>query len=212
MKYQDIINYLRKIKNIKTKDIDNYNKKLIKNNQVVSDLKNYLKQDNLIFRTYFQVSLAHLNSSNEQLLFIEDHLEYLNDWWHVDILPQFLHKPLDFSFVYTLSKKYLKSSHIFTRRWGYVMFITGLQKDKKNTKKILSLLKDDEEYYVQMAEAWLICELATYNELEVIEYLKTSKLKYNILGKAIQKICDSYRISDSIKETAKSLRKKLKNN
>jgi 3-methyladenine DNA glycosylase AlkD len=73
-------------------------------------------------------------------------------------------------------------------------------------------MKDDEEYYVQMAQAWLICDLAVFNPKEVISFLENSKLKYNILGKAIQKMVDSYRISDEDKAYVKSLRNKLKAN
>ncbi|NLJ89879.1 MAG: hypothetical protein GX323_03180 [Clostridiales bacterium] len=73
-------------------------------------------------------------------------------------------------------------------------------------------MKDDPEYYVQMAQAWLICDLAVFNPKDTIEFIENSNLKYNILGKAIQKILDSYRISDSDKAYVKSLRPKLKEN
>ena len=153
-----------------------------------------------------------LDNYQEQLQFIEDNYLLLNDWWHVDQLTQFIKGVMDFDYVYELAKKYINSKHVFLRRWGYVMFISGLQKDKKNTKKILKLMKNDDEYYVQMAEAWLICDLAVFNPDEVIKFLEKSKIKYNILGRAIQKICDSFRISDDVKEIVKRLREKLKNN
>ena len=73
-------------------------------------------------------------------------------------------------------------------------------------------MKDDDEYYVQMAEAWLIADLAVFNVEAVKSFLQTSKLKYNILGKAIQKMCDSFRISQQDKAFVKSLRNKLKDN
>ena len=114
------------------------------------------------------------------LEFIEENEDLLQDWWHVDQLIQFIKRPIDFDFAYHKAKSYLKSDKPFVRRWGYVLFLAGLQKDCKNTSIILSLLKDDDEYYVQMAEAWLICDLAIYNTSTVVNYLDESKLKYNI--------------------------------
>lgn len=210
--YREIVKDLKKFNNLKTKDIDIYNKKLIKEKVDVSDLKEYVKNDDLVHRTYFQVSMGLLDNYQEQLKFIEDNYLLLNDWWHVDQLTQFINENMDFEYVYNLAKRYIKSDHTFLRRWGYVIFISGLQKDKRNTKKILELMKDDSEYYVQMAEAWLICDLAVFNSDEVTDFLEKSKIKYNILGKAIQKICDSFRISDEYKKRVKFLRTKLKNN
>lgn len=212
MKYDEIVSDLRNIKNIKTKDIDKYNKDLIIRKVDVSDLCKYVIRDDLVNRTYFQVSLGLLEDYKQQLLFIEENNKLLNDWWHVDQLVQFITRPMDFDYVYNLALRYIGSENKFLRRWGYVIFISGLQKDKRYTKKILDLIKDDSEYYVRMAEAWLICELAVYNFSEVFEYLNNSKIKYNILGKAIQKICDSFRISEEEKNAVKSLRDKLKRN
>lgn len=210
--YEDVVTELTKIQNRKTKDIDQYNKGLIKKGIDVSCLKEYVKQDDLVHRTYFQVSMGLLESYQEQLKFVEENYLLLNDWWHVDQLTQFIKGPMEFDYVYDLAKKYIKSKHVFLRRWGYVIFISGLQKNCANTKKILALIKDDQEYYVSMAEAWLICDLAVFNPEEVLMFLKNSKIKYNILGRAIQKICDSFRISDEIKNEAKLLRTKLKLN
>lgn len=210
--YEQVVNDLSKIDNLKTKDIDLYNKVLIKKRVNVAGLKDYVRQDDLINRTYFQVSMGLLNTYQEQLQFIEDNYLLLNDWWHVDQLTQFLKKPMDFEYVYKLAKRYIHSEHVFLRRWGYVIFISGLQKEKKNTRKILGLIKDDDEYYVSMAEAWLICDLAVFNSEEVIEFLRHSKIKYNILGKAIQKMCDSFRINNGVKSEIKLMRSKLKRN
>ena len=212
MLYEQILEYFSSIPNIKTKDIDNYNKKLIKKGTDVSDLKDYTLSYQILHRTYFQVSLKLLNDTKKQFSFIEENNDYLQDWWHVDQLTQFINKPIDFDFAYIKSKEYILSPKPFMRRWGYVLFLMGLQKNKNNTKKILALMKDDDEYYVQMAQAWLICDLAVFNPKEVIMFIENSTLNYNILGKAIQKIVDSYRISDEVKEYVKSLRSKLRNN
>ena len=134
------------------------------------------------------------------------HFAYLNDWWHVDILLQLLVKAPSFDYVLAKASEYVKSSLLFVRRWGYVIFLGGHQKDATHTAKILLLFHDDEEYYVQMAEAWLLADLAIYNPQAVLAFIKAKKLRYEIIGKGIQKMCDSFRIDDDIKNQAKELR------
>ena len=71
-------------------------------------------------------------------------------------------------------------------------------------------MHDDEAYYVQMAEGWLIAELAIFEPEAVYEWFRENNLKYNINGKAIQKICDSFRITEDWKQKYKELRPELK--
>lgn len=196
--------------NYKTKDVDKFNKDLIKQRIDVSFLKNVVLEHEEYHRTYFQVSLGLLKTYEEQFLFIENNFSLLRDWWHVDQLQQFIKKDLTFDFAFKKAKEYIKSDMPFARRWGYVMFMPTLVKEEDCFDKLVSLLKDDNEYYVIMAEAWLISYMGIYHFEKTLEYIKTCPLKYNIMGKAIQKICDSYRISDEYKERFKDLRKYYK--
>lgn len=207
--YKTIIEDFSKIPNIKTKDIDSYNKRLLKSKTDVSALKPYVAENPILHRTYFQVSLGQMKNVAEQFLFIERNEDLLSDWWHVDQLTQFIKKPVDFDFAFNKAKLYVNSDKTFTRRWGYVLFFTGAHKDKSHTREILSLMKNDDEYYVQMAQAWLIAELAVYNQDEVTKFLESCGLKYNITGKAIRKICESYRISDEYKGYVRGMRGRL---
>lgn len=209
MTYQVIAQDLRGLQNCKTAGVDRYNKQLIKAGADVSDLKGYALSDQLVHRTYFQVSLAHCQTVQEQFRFIEENEDLLQDWWHVDQLTQFIKKPLDFFFAYGKAKAYVQSPKTFTRRWGYVLFLTGLQKDAIHTKDILRLMHDDEEYYVQMAQAWLICDLAVFHPDAVYDFLQQCELHYSITGKAIQKISDSFRFTKEQKEKFKALRGRL---
>lgn len=193
--------------NYKTKDVDKLNKNLIKRQEDVSFLRDVVLEKQEYHRTYFQVSLAYKKSLEEKLLFIEENFDKLQDWWHVDQLSQFIGKNLDFDYVYEKAKEYVKSSLPFARRWGYVIFMPGLVKIPGIEDKLFALFKDDDEYYVQMAQAWLISYMAIYWPEKTLTYLKTCHLKYNIVGKAIQKICDSYRINDEWKISFKELRK-----
>lgn len=192
--------------NYKTKDLDKFNKNLIKSKIDVSFLKDVVLNKQEYHRTYFQVSLGLLNSIEEKFLFIEKNFDKLQDWWHTDQLQQFVNKDLNFNFAYKKALEYIKHSNPFARRWAYIMFMPTLVKEQNNFNKLLKLFKDDDEYYVVMAEAWLISYLGIYNPDKTLEYLKSEPLKYNIVGKAIQKICDSYRIDDNYKNKFKEIR------
>lgn len=196
--------------NYKTKDIDRLNKRLIKQQEDVSCLKDICLEEQLYHRTYFQVEMGKLKTLEEQYKFIEDNFYLLTDWWHVDQLTQFLHE-VDLNFAYSKAKEYVNHQHPFARRWGYVMFMPTLVKEKASVDMIISILKDDPEYYVVMAEAWLISYLAIYHPERALEYLSTTTLDYSIIGRAIQKTCDSFRVKDEVKEIAKSFRNRYKN-
>lgn len=199
----------KKLGNYKTKDIDILNKKLIKDNIDVSYLKDIIAKEDKYHRTYFQVSLSYLKTVEEKMKFIEENAYLLNDWWHVDQLPQFL-KNLNLEYVYNKAKIYCNDNNPFLRRWGYVIFMPTLVKDERSFDMIISLLKNDEHYYVIMAEAWLISYLAIYFPEKTLKYLNDCNLSYDIVGKGIQKICDSFRIDDEYKEKFKLIRKKYK--
>lgn len=210
MIYEQTKQLLAKIKNIKTADVDKIANQYLKDGVDVSSLYPHIQESGAIYRIYFVVSLKLIKKYEDQIKFIEDHFENLNDWWHVDVLLQLLVKAPSFEYVYQKAKQYVKSPLLFVRRWGYVIFLSGFQKNPLYTKQILALFHDDEEYYVQMAEAWLLADLAIYNPQAVLDFIASKPLHYNIIGKGIQKMSDSFRIDDENKSKAKELRKLYK--
>ncbi|MCD7864329.1 MAG: hypothetical protein LUG61_12680 [Lachnospiraceae bacterium] len=110
MTYEEILRDLNSMENRKTKDIDRYDRGLIRAKADVSCLKDYVLVNPLVHRTYFQVSLGKLKDAETQFQFIEDNEDLLQDWWHVDQLTQFLRKPLDFDFAFSKAKRYVHSS------------------------------------------------------------------------------------------------------
>lgn len=67
-----------------------------------------------------------------------------------------------------------------------------------------------EKYYVNMAVSWLICEALTKNPQNAVEnmqkIIKNHHFNSNIINKAIQKCCESFRFSDEIKNNLKELK------
>jgi 3-methyladenine DNA glycosylase AlkD len=208
MIYEQTKKLLSNFKKIRTADVDNIAEQYLKGGVDVTPLYSHIKESGSILRIYFYVSLKSIASFEKQIEFIEGHFQDFNDWWHVDMLPQLIrkNKAPSFDFVYDKAKEYVNHSLPFARRWGYVIFLAGFQKDPAQTKRILDLYHNDDEYYVQMAEAWLLADLAIFNPEEVLKFIAKKPLNYNIIGKGIQKMSDSFRISDEVKQKAKELR------
>lgn len=194
--------------NYKTKDIDRIIREYVKMKADVSLLRSDILIHQELHRIYYYVSLKQIKNVEKRMRFIHDNLIF-EDWWHTDELINFV-AALDFNIAMGYAAEYIKSENPFIRRWGYVMFISKL--GRRHASELLPLMQDDDHYYVQMAQAWLIAELTVFETEYVFEWLSDCGLKYSIAGKAIQKICDSYRISDEWKEKFKRLRVHLKMN
>lgn len=190
----------------RTADVDRFNRRLILAGNDVSFLRSALSAHPEWHRSYFQVSLGLLPRIDEKLAFIEENADLLHDWWHVDQLTQFVRRGLTFQKASEKAKEYVKSENPYLRRWGYVMFMPDLVKDPAAYDGIVPLLRDDDVYHVRMAEAWLLSDLAVCEPEKVLAYLCTCPLRYDTAGRAIQKVCDSYRISDEMKQRYRKAR------
>ncbi len=193
----------------KTKDIDALIRRYVKEHYDMSALRGEILTEQRLHRIYFYTSLKQLKSVYDRAAFIDNNLLF-SDWWHTDQLIRFV-SALDYETARRYSEKYLQSADLFVRRWGYVLWISKLCRDEAHVDELLSLMKNDDAYYVQMAQAWLIAELAIFFPEQVRRWMDgENTLSYSINGKAIQKICDSFRISAENKERFKALRPKLK--
>ena len=190
----------------KTGDVDRLIRQYVKQKADVSELRPYLLSQQQFHRIYFYVSLEQIKGAQQRMAFIHENLLF-SDWWHTDQLISYV-ADLDFDTALSFAKTYIQSEDPFIRRWGYVLFISKLCRG--HAAQLLPLMQDDEEYYVQMAEGWLIAELAIFEPKTVLDWMGQNALKYNINGKAIQKICDSYRICQEWKAEFKKLRPALR--
>ena len=192
--------------NYKTADVDRLIREYVKQGADVSPMRPFIFSQQQYHRIYFYVALEQMKEPCQRMEFIHQNLLF-SDWWHTDQVISYV-ADLDFDTALSYAREYVYSQDPFIRRWGYVMFISRLCKG--HAAELLPLLKDDEEYYVQMAQAWLVAQLAIGEPEAVYNWFWNNTLKYNINGKAIQKICDSFRITDQWKEEYKKLRRLLK--
>lgn len=96
----------------------------------------------------------------------------------------------------------------FISRVGLIIILSHFVSDKNldTIFEVLNKIKSD-LFYINMAEAWLVCELYIKNPKETMKFIKKNQLNKFTQNKAISKIHDSYRVSKEEKEILKKYRK-----
>lgn len=109
-----------------------------------------------------------------------------------------------------LSREYIASKKTFIRRIGIILLFGLVKNDEYITQifEILNSFEDEKEYYVNMVNAWLVCECFIHQRKETIKFLKIHKLNDFTINKAIQKCRESYRVSAEDKEMLLKYKKK----
>ena len=135
-------------------------------------------------------------------------LPYVDNWAVCDglcaHLKNFFKYPND---VYDFVLECVNSDKVYTKRFGLVCLLSYYI-DKEHIKDILSICKciKSQEYYVNMAVAWIIsfCLIKEYDS--TIPIIEEKSLDRWVHNKAIQKACESYQISDEKKTYLRSLK------
>ena len=98
-------------------------------------------------------------------------------------------------------EKYINSKNEYEIRFALVMYLNYFLTDEY-IDKILQKIDQitSKEYYVQMAIAWLVSFAYIKQKEKTEKYLLQNNLDEFTQNKAIQKICESYRVSNEDKE------------
>ena len=96
----------------------------------------------------------------------------------------------------------------FISRVGLIIILSHFVSEKNldTIFEVLNKIKSD-LFYINMAEAWLVCELYIIFPKETKNFIKKNNLSKFTQNKAISKIHDSYRVSKEEKEILKKYRK-----
>ncbi len=103
--------------------------------------------------------------------------------------------------------KYLENDDEFYKRFALTTLLHFFV-EEKYFKAIEDILKtvDTEKYYVHMAAAWLIAELLIKNYNDTVGFLKGNFTDKKTHNKAIQKACESFRLTAEQKTYLKGLK------
>lgn len=143
-----------------------------------------------------------------QTKYIKKLSKYIDNWSVVDSL-KFSIKGNEESYV-SFAKELLQSKEPFTRRIGVRIFFSFVKIEKyhQDIFNILDGLFEEEHYYVNMAAAWLLCEMFIHFPNEIFAYLNKHHTNKFIINKGISKCRDSFRVSQENKD--KLLKYKIK--
>jgi len=110
--------------------------------------------------------------------------------------------------VWNFSAKFRNSAREFESRFGYVMLLFHFTNERFLIRSLSALSKlPCKKYYAQMGAAWAIAEFYAKFPLETVELLRKNSLDKFTHNKAVQKIRESFRISEADKELVKTLKK-----
>ena len=166
----------------------------------------------------FELKLLHafiIGYANEDINILlkdfKDFIPYVDDWCICDSLCQnfkIARKYPDIVWNFFMQYKYTKKE--FESRIVSVILLSHYLNDKYIDKviDILNLL-NTEDYYAQMGVAWALATIMGKYPEKCLNYLKSKncrldKITYN---KSIQKIRESYKVSDEMKTLIKTIRK-----
>lgn len=142
---------------------------------------------------------------NESIKLFDEYIKYIDSWATCDSVVmnyKVVSKNLDICLIKI--KEYLKSDKPFVKRVGIVLLFYYLNDNYiDEVLKLINSIKLD-DYYVKMANAWLIsiCLVKYYDK--TVKFLKSCQLDDWTYNKALQKAIESYRIKD--KETLRKMK------
>lgn len=160
-----------------------------------------------IFSNYESIAIYGMITSkitdfSEMLPYLTIYLDVMENWAHCDLLslPISAGNKKDFLL---LSDKYLVDPRIFVRRLSIMFLFQMAKTDESILPKVfnhLSMLKDEEEYYVIMMAGWLLSECIILYKNKTLQFIKEADLNPKILNKGIQKCRESRRLSQEEKD------------
>lgn len=137
-------------------------------------------------------------------------LPKVDSWALTDsVVPTLDIRPEDRQQLWNLALRCLEGREVYTVRFGVVILLHVFLTPEHipAVAQLLQALQDD-RYYVQMAAAWCLAEMAVTDPKTVEAILKSGRLDRFTHNKTIQKMCDSYRITKEQKAAARLLRRK----
>ena len=152
--------------------------------------------------------ISHIKDENLFNKYFKEYIKKIDNWALCDTFCSSI------KIVQKYEDKYFKeavkmslSKSEFLSRIGLVMILDHFI-NKKNLKTIFETLNkiESDKFYINMAEAWLVCEIYIKFPKETTEFIQKNNLNKFTHNKAISKIHDSYRVSEDEKEYLNTLR------
>ena len=171
-------------------------------NSFLNELPHKYYEENLIH--FFVISM--IKDFEKSIKEVERFLPYVDCWPVSDqATPKSFRKNHDKLLPYI--KKWIKSKHIYTARFGIRMLMNEYLGDdfKKEYLDLVASVKSD-DYYLKMMVAWYFATALAKKYDETISIFENHVLDEWVHKKAIQKAIESYRVSEEHKKYLRSLK------
>lgn len=160
------------------------------NLDIFNEAKFYYREEKLLYALcIFKMS----ESFDKAMNALDEFLSYIDNWEVTDLIAGEIiidEAHIDKAFQKALS--YVHSSDEYTIRLGLVIMNKKFN-DKAHIDKIIDAIKNItlNTYYVNMAAAWLLCELYFTDKAKVDEFLSSEAISMDIKKMTRQKIRES---------------------
>lgn len=224
--YFDFINYL---KEISEEEYKNFHKKLCITKYEILGIRlpilrklakeisktNYIEFFKLCKKKYYEEIMiillitSQIKEEKEFYKYFKEHIKLIDNWALCDTFCNSI------KIVEKYPEKYFKeclklslNEKEFISRVGLITILFHFI-EEKNLDEIFNILNkiDSNKYYINMAQAWLVCEIYIKHPTEGLKYIKNNNLNKFIHNKSISKIRDSYRIKKEEKEMLNTLKR-----
>ena len=168
----------------------------------LTDLPHKYHEENCL-----QIALINkIKNYDECITALEKFLPYINSWAISDGLNPPILKKNRHQLLPKL-EQWIRDDAPYTKRVGMLLLMKYfLDDDYKPEYLELPASIRSNEYYVNMMTAWLFAEALVKQWDTAISFIQNKKLEVWTHNKAIQKACESFRVSPEHKEYLKSLR------
>ena len=178
-----------------------------------TDIEEFLKHSqNKYYEEIMIQGLVISNVKDEEIFykFFKNHINKIDNWALCDsfcnsikIVKKYEEKYFPLAIEMSLNEKE------FISRTGLVIILSHFV-EEKYLKEIFNTLNkiESDAFYINMAQAWLICDLYIKYPKETLKFIKQNNLNKFTHNKAISKIHDSYRVSKEDKEYLNALRRR----
>jgi len=160
--------------------------------------------------TLYGLIVCNIKDFDVSIKYLDIYKKKINNWASCDLFCssyKIVNKYKEYYWKYINDN--ISSNNLWIRRMCYVLIISYYIEDKYLDN--IFMLCDNyntNDYYVQMAVAWLISICFIKYRDKTMEYIKDNKLDNFTHNKAIQKIRESYRVDSRDKEILNKLKRK----
>lgn len=193
---------------VKASNLKMLAKEMVKNNKFdFFNEKHELYEEDII-HAYM---IGHIKDYEFVKKCLRNYVPLINNWAMCDSLVlglKIVKKNLKdfFSFIY----EYGNSNEEYELRFHLICLLAYYCSKEEYIDYIFDKLDNinNEKYYVKMAKAWLLCECMIKNRERTMDYMQKSKMDDWSYNKAIQKMIESFRISNEDKLYLKTLKRR----